>query len=91
MNTKILKGLPVSKHIKLSLKKKVDKLLDRGIIPTLAAVLVGDDPASEIYVNSKHKTFIKNNCRSIIHKLDKNVSQPKLIEFIQILVYVFMA
>ena len=85
MNTKILKGLPVSKHIKSSLKKKVDKLLDRGIIPTLAAVLVGDDPASEIYVNSKHKTFIKNNCRSIIHKLDKNVSQPKLIEFIQML------
>ena len=82
MNPKLLKGIPVSRDIKLSLKEKVDKLLDKKIIPTLAAVLVGDDPASQIYVNSKHKTFIKNNCKSIIHKLDEKISELELIEFI---------
>ena len=82
MNPKLLKGIPVSLDIKLSLKEKVDKLLDKKIIPTLAAVLVGDDPASQIYVNSKHKTFIKNNCKSIVHKLDKKISELELIEFV---------
>ena len=82
MNPKLLKGIPVSRDIKLSLKEKVDKLLYKKIIPTLAAVLVGDDPASQIYVNSKHKTFIKNNCKSIIHKLDKKISELELIEFV---------
>tara|TARA_B100000029_G_scaffold488033_1_gene544135 strand:+ start:733 stop:1611 length:879 start_codon:yes stop_codon:yes gene_type:complete len=83
MNTIILKGSPVSKSIKLSLKKKIDKLVNDGVIPTLVAVLVGDDPASEIYVNSKHKTFIKNNCKSKIQKFDKNITESELINFIR--------
>ena len=82
MSAKILRGLPVSKNIKLSLNKRVNRLLDKNIIPTLAAVLVGDDPASTIYVNSKHKTFIKNACKSIVHKLNKDISQDELLVII---------
>ena len=82
MSAKILKGLPVSKNIKVSLNKRIHKLLDNNVVPTLAAVLVGNDSASEIYVNSKHKTFIKNDCNSIVHKLDESISQDKLISFI---------
>ena len=59
MSAKILKGIPVSKNIKLFLNKRIHKLLDKNVVPTLAAVLVGNHSASEIYVNSKHKTFIK--------------------------------
>tara|TARA_B100000579_G_scaffold435763_1_gene459856 strand:- start:7360 stop:8238 length:879 start_codon:yes stop_codon:yes gene_type:complete len=82
MSEKILKGIPVSKNIKLSIAKRVEKLLKKNIIPTLAAVLVGENPASQIYVNSKHKTFVKNNCKSIIHKLNKDITESKLIKFI---------
>ena len=82
MSAKILRGLPVSKNIKLSLNKRVNRLLDKNIIPTLAAVLVGDDAASEIYVNSKHKAFIKNACKSIVHKLNKDISQDELLTII---------
>lgn len=85
MSAIILKGIPVSKKIKLSLSDRISSLSKQGIKPTLAAVLVGDDPASQIYVNSKHKTFIKNNCNSTIHKLDKNISENKLIDFIKTL------
>ena len=85
MSTKILKGIPVSKNIKLSLKERINKLLDVKVVPTLAAVLVGDDAASRIYVNSKHKTFIKNNCNSIVHQLEKSISQAELISFINLL------
>ena len=58
MDTIILKGLPVAKHIKKNLSSEIDVLLKKNISPKLVAVLVGDDPASQIYVNSKHKTFI---------------------------------
>ena len=80
MSAIILKGIPVSKHIKQSLEKRVEVLRNKKVIPTLAAVLVGDDPASEIYVNSKHKTFIKNNCKSIVHRLDGNISENELLD-----------
>jgi methylenetetrahydrofolate dehydrogenase (NADP+)/methenyltetrahydrofolate cyclohydrolase len=82
MDTLLLKGLLVSENIKSSLKKEIDLLKNKDIIPTLAAVLVGDDPASQIYVNSKHKTFIKNNCKSTIYKLDKHIHEQELIDFI---------
>ena len=82
MSAKILKGFPVSKNIKLSLNKRIHKLLDKNVIPTLAAVLVGNDSASEIYVNSKHKIFIENDCNSIVHKLNESISQDELISFI---------
>ena len=83
MNTLILKGFPVSKKIKLSLKKKIDELRRKNVIPTLVAVLVGDDPASQIYIRSKHKTFIENNCKSEIKKFDKNITENELINFIK--------
>ena len=83
MATLILKGAPVSKNIKSSLSKKIDELRCNNIVPTLVAVLVGNDPASQIYVKSKHKTFIKNNCKSEIKRFDKNITEDELIEFIK--------
>ena len=57
METKILKGKAVSKHIKSNLSELVSSLKEEGVVPGLAAVLVGDDPASQVYVNSKSKVF----------------------------------
>ena len=77
-----LEGLPVSRNIKESLKKRVRKLRDKNVIPTLAAILVGDDPASKIYVNTKHKIFIKNDCNSYVHRLNQNIEENELIKVI---------
>ena len=79
---KKLEGLPVSLNIKENLKTRIKKLKNKKIVPTLAAILIGDDPASKIYVNTKQKVFIKNNCKSFIHKFNKNIEESKLIEFI---------
>ena len=57
METKLLKGKPVSSHIKSRLSKKISNLKEDGVIPGLAAVLVGDDPASHVYVRSKSKVL----------------------------------
>ena len=50
MATKLLMGKEVSSHIKKELSFSISKLKEQGVIPGLAAILVGDDPASEVYV-----------------------------------------
>ena len=80
--TVVLNGKIVSDSIKNKLKNEISFLLDKKIIPKLAAVIVGDDPASQIYVNTKHRTFKKFNCESEIHKFNNNISEKKLIDFI---------
>lgn len=56
---------------------------DKNIIPHLAVVLVGDNPASKIYVRNKRKFFLKNNCHADIFTFESNVSENKIIEFIK--------
>ena len=72
-------GKEVSSKIKASLLEDVNNLKNFGIVPKLAAVLVGDDPASKIYVSSKKKTFLKMNCLSDVYHLDKNIKESELI------------
>ena len=53
METSILSGLEASKALYSSLESRISHLKDHGIVPGLAAVLVGNNPASEIYVKNK--------------------------------------
>lgn len=55
MSAKIIDGKKIAQEIKNEVKTEVEKLKQRGIEPTLAVVIVGDDPASRSYVNSKKK------------------------------------
>ena len=55
METLLLKGKPVSDSIRLSLEPRVQSLIEIGIVPKLAAIILGDDPASQVYVRSKTK------------------------------------
>ena len=55
MSAKILDGKVVSAEIKANIKREVEKLSARGITPGLATILVGENPASQIYVRNKHK------------------------------------
>lgn len=52
---RILSGKDVSERIKSELEKEVKKLKSEGIFPGLAVIIVGDDPASRVYVNNKKK------------------------------------
>ena len=82
MNNKILLGKPVSDNIYLILEKKIKDLLSKNIIPKLSVILVGDDPASKIYVNRKNKKFISMNCKSEIHHLNEEIKEKELISLI---------
>ena len=56
---KLIEGKVVSKKIRDELHEEVIKLNEKGIHPKLAVILVGDDPASKIYVNNKNKACQK--------------------------------
>ncbi|MBI8999384.1 bifunctional methylenetetrahydrofolate dehydrogenase/methenyltetrahydrofolate cyclohydrolase [Corynebacterium sp. CCM 9185] len=60
------------------LKRRVDRLADRGVVPGLATVLVGDDPASHSYVKMKHRDCEQIGVKSIGRDLPADVSQEEL-------------
>lgn len=82
LGNKLLLGKEVANHTVLELDKIIQNLKTSGIIPKLAAILIGDNPASQIYVNSKAKFFAKNGCDSQTFKFDSNVSQSKILNCI---------
>ena len=55
MTARILDGKAVAAQIRSEVAERVQALAEHGIVPGLAAVLVGDDQASRIYVGAKHK------------------------------------
>lgn len=72
----ILDGKAFSLKFKNELKEKVEKLKEkRGIVPGLAVVIIGNDPASEIYVRNKIKGAEYVGINSTVVKLEETVSQ----------------
>ena len=55
MSARILDGKVLSAEIKEDVIRRVSALKEKGVTPGLAVILVGDDPASEIYVRNKGK------------------------------------
>ncbi len=74
--TKILDGKKLSEKILTSLKEEIKTF--HGT-PTLAVIFVGDDVASQIYVNSKRKTAEKIGIKSIVFNYPKKVSENELV------------
>ena len=82
METSILSGLEASKALYSSLESRISDLKDHGIIPGLAAVLVGNNPASEIYVKNKTKKFESLGLKTDVFRLEEEVSEEELLSLI---------
>lgn len=78
----ILSGKEVSARIKGELAKEVEKLKAEGIFPGLAVVIVGDDPASRVYVNNKKKACEALGIYSEEYALGADTSEDELLELI---------
>lgn len=61
---------------------EVQRLAGNGLVPGLAVVLVGNDPASEVYVSNKGRTAERLGIRSVQHNLPADTSQADLIELV---------
>ena len=82
MSAKLLLGKEVSAHIKKELSSDISKLRAQDITPGLAAILVGDDPASEVYVRNKSRVFKNNNCFSETFTLNANTQEKEILALI---------
>jgi len=82
VNTSILSGVEASKDLYNSLEDRIAILKKQSIIPGLAAVLVGNNPASEIYVRNKTKKFEALGLKTDLFRLDENVSEEELLSLI---------
>ncbi len=78
----ILDGKVTAKQIRAELKTEADLLREKGIVPGLAAVLVGDNPASEVYVAGKAKACDEIGFRSEVIRRPKDTGQNELSSLI---------
>ena len=82
MTAGILDGKATAATIKTELKQRVGRLRDVGVIPGLATVLVGDDPASQNYVRMKHRDCEQVGIASIRVELPADATAVQLEETI---------
>jgi methylenetetrahydrofolate dehydrogenase (NADP+) / methenyltetrahydrofolate cyclohydrolase len=83
MAAKVIDGKAVAASVRERVRGEVDELSGEiGRPPGLATVLVGDDPASAIYVRRKHEACEEVGIRSFDHKPDASISQEDLIDLV---------
>lgn len=79
MSAKIIDGKQIAEEVKLNVKNAVVKRIDEGkSVPGLATILIGDDPASMVYVNSKHRACEEVGIHSISYTLPADASQAEV-------------
>lgn len=78
MSAVIIDGKATAKRLRKEIKSEVAELRAGGITPTLAVVIVGDDPASRVYVTNKEKDCEKCGIASLEFALDADAGQSKL-------------
>ena len=83
--SELISGKAISATINERLQKEVHELKVKGIEPCLAVILVGEDPASQVYVRNKKKTCDEIGIRSIGHDLPASTTQKDLEELVKTL------
>lgn len=78
----LISGKEVSQKVKDEIKSQTKLLKDKGILVKLAVIIVGDDPASHIYVKNKKKACEYVGFESLEYALDENTSEEELLELI---------
>lgn len=81
--TKIIDGKQISSQIKEELRDRVSALRSRGVEITLAVIIVGEDPASKVYVNNKKKACEFIGIRSLSYELPETTTEEELLQLIQ--------
>ena len=81
-DTVILSGLEASSALYETLHARIDALKSKQITPGLAAILIGENPASQIYIRNKTKKFDSLGLKSEIHRLEEGVSEEELLRLI---------
>ncbi len=82
MSAAIIDGKAIAKEIKDGVAAKVEELKAKGIEPGLAVIIVGEDPASKVYVRNKARACKECGIKSQVIRLPEETTQEELIEVI---------
>ena len=83
MSAKLIDGKSVAANLRAKLAERVSEFSTQSnVVPHLAAVLVGEDPASAVYVRSKQRACEKAGIKSTLHKLAKETTQEQLLDLV---------
>jgi methylenetetrahydrofolate dehydrogenase (NADP+)/methenyltetrahydrofolate cyclohydrolase len=82
MAARLIDGKALAAELRAALKPAVAALAARGARPGLAAILAGDDPASQVYVRMKTQACEEVGVRSALHRFGADVSEARLLECI---------
>ncbi len=84
MAAKIISGKQIAEEMRAEMKVEIDELKAKhNIVPGLAVVLVGEDPASQVYVRNKKKSCEQIGINSIEHKLSADTPEEELLALVE--------
>lgn len=83
MTAKIISGKQIAEEMRAEMKKEIEELKSKhNLVPGLAVVLVGEDPASQVYVRNKKKSCEQIGVNSIEHKLPAETPEDELLALV---------
>jgi methylenetetrahydrofolate dehydrogenase (NADP+)/methenyltetrahydrofolate cyclohydrolase len=85
MTAKLIDGVALSKQLRADVSQRAAALKARGITPGLAVVLVGDNPASQVYVRNKVKACEDSGLHSVLEKYEASMTEAQLLARIEAL------
>ncbi|MFM8756006.1 MAG: bifunctional methylenetetrahydrofolate dehydrogenase/methenyltetrahydrofolate cyclohydrolase FolD [Limnohabitans sp.] len=83
MTAQLIDGTQLSKQLRADVARRVQELQTRGVTPGLAVILVGDNPASQVYVRNKVKACQESGLHSVLETCDAHLDQEQLLARIQ--------
>ncbi|MFN5179055.1 bifunctional methylenetetrahydrofolate dehydrogenase/methenyltetrahydrofolate cyclohydrolase FolD [Limnohabitans sp.] len=83
MTAQLIDGTQLSKQLRADVARHVQELQTRGVTPGLAVILVGDNPASQVYVRNKVKACQESGLHSVLETCDAHLDQEQLLARIQ--------
>lgn len=85
MSAEIISGKEIAGETRRELKEKAERLSREGVVPGLAVILVGDDPASASYVKGKEKACREAGIHSEVDRVTAAISEQELLDKIEVL------
>lgn len=82
MTAEVIDGKAFAARIRGQVAEHVARLKGQGVVPGLAVVLVGEDPASQVYVRNKHAQTVEAGMASFEHRLPAETSEVDLLELV---------
>lgn len=84
MTARIIDGKSIAAKVEAEIAQQVAELRDAsGVVPHLVAILVGDDPASAVYVRGKQRACERIGIKSTLHRLPATASERELLELVE--------